>query len=305
MMTEPQPHEAQAPELAVIVPCHNVAATLGEALRALTGEPWDGTWEVIVVDNASTDATPDIARRFDPAMVRVVTARTGRGVAYARNAGVRETSARSVAFCDGDDVVQPGWLAAIGTALREHELVSGVVDTAALNPPWLATSRPSDGNRRLPTFGTVPFARGNNCGVRRALWERAGGFHERFRGLEDIEFSLRLRAMGVAPALVPDAVVAYRFRHDVADVWRQGYFYGLGRPALRRLACELGVPAPPRFESVRSWAWLAINVHHLADRGGRYAWTWVLANRFGVLRGWVGEVTSRWMRRRSYSQSSR
>jgi GT2 family glycosyltransferase len=118
-----------------------------------------------------------------------------------------------------------------------------------------------------------------------------GGFDEAFVGLEDVEFSLRLAARGIEPVLVPDAVVHYRFRAAAADVWRQGSFYGRGRPALARRARDLGLRAPARSEGLRSWAWLLVHLPGLRTRAGRLRWLWVLANRIGVLRGAVHERT--------------
>jgi glycosyltransferase involved in cell wall biosynthesis len=278
---------ARQMELAVIVPCHDEEATLSQQLDALTGQSFDGEWEIVVVDNASIDSTAEIAERYVDRGVRVVVAEGGAGVAYARNRGVEATSARSVAFCDGDDVVSGSWVAAMGTALREHPFVTGTLDPSRLNPPEVATSRPGHGHDRRPTFGSIPFGRGNNCGLHRAVWTEAGGFDESFVGLEDIELSLRLAARGVEPVLVPDAVVHYRFRASAGDVWRQGSFYGLGRPALAREARELGLPAPSRFEGLRSWGWLLVHLPSLLTRAGRLQWLWVLANRVGVLRGAV------------------
>ena len=93
------------------------------------------------------------------------------------------------------------------------------------------------------------------------------------------------------PVLVPEALVHYRFRASIGDVWRQGSFYGRGRPALAREARALGLPAPSRFEGLRSWGWLVVHLPSLRTRTGRLQWLWVLANRLGVLRGAVHERT--------------
>lgn len=271
--------------LAVVIPCHNVEQTLAAQLDALVGQRWTRPWGIVVVDNRSTDSTVEVARRYGDQGVRVVTADDGRGVAYARNAGARAVRSDAVAFCDGDDVVGPGWVAAIGDGLFEADIVSGQLETNLLNPAWLADSRPMSRPGSLPTFGTVGFASGCNCGVRRGVLDELGGFDESFVGLEDIEFSLRARARGFDIRPVPDAVVSYRFRTAAGDVWRQGVFYGRGRPALIALAKELGLPGPGRFEGLRSWGWLVLNAHRATSRGGRFLWLWVLANRIGVLRG--------------------
>lgn len=280
-------------QLAVIIPAYNVEDTLGEQLDALTEQTWSHPWGILVVDNNSTDSTKSIAQAYADRGVRVVEAYEGRGVAYARNTGVRYSQAATVAFCDGDDVVLPGWVGAIGTALTEASIVSGALETDSLNPPWLARSRPMAKQDRLPTFGTIGFASGCNSGMTRAVFDQLNGFDETFAGLEDIEFSLRARAAGFDIKHVPGGIVAYRFRDRIAAVWRQGILYGSGRPELKRRARQLDLPIPNRLETLKSWAWLILHVPDLITLSGRYRWLWVLANRVGVLRGWALGLRSR------------
>jgi glycosyltransferase involved in cell wall biosynthesis len=274
-------------ELSVILPCRDVAPTLGTQLDALTREEWDGEWEVVIVDNGSTDPTVAVAERYIAVgpPLRVIPAVEGSGVAYARNAGVAASGARSVAFCDGDDVVEPGWVRAMGMALRDHDIVTGSLDLERLNRPELAASRGSAASHAPAVFGGVPFARGNNCGVRRAVFDQVGGYDESFFGLEDIEFSLRAAALGFSVHFVPDARVQYRYRDGAAGLWQQGLFYGASTPALALRARALGLPAPSRTAGLRSWAWLVVHITKLARRDARLAWIWVLANRLGALRG--------------------
>ena len=274
-------------DLSVIIPCHNEAATLPAQLASLQAQEWDGEWEIIVVDNRSTDETAAVAERFagGPVPVRVVTATERAGIAYARNSGVRRSDARAIAFCDGDDVVLPGWTAAIGGAIVDEPLVTGTLDGNRLNEPWLARTRPMESSDSLPRFGRIPFARGNNTAMHRSVWEQLGGYAEDFDGLEDIEFSVRAAGAGYAPVLVPDARVAYRFRSGLRATWRQGLYYGRGRPRIALQSDDYGLPGPGRFDGLRSWAWLATRVPTLVTRAGRHAWVFTLGVRCGVVRG--------------------
>ncbi|MGH9178417.1 MAG: glycosyltransferase [Acidimicrobiales bacterium] len=274
-------------DLSVIIPCRNVADTLQQQLDALAQQTWDGTWECVVVDNGSTDETAKVARGHVGlrGRLRVVVATQGRGVSYARNAGVRATVSRAVAFCDGDDIVAPGWVAAVGDALRTYPLVSGAIDVERLNTAALTRSRGAVHADRPPVFGRVTFLRGNNGGMQRTAWEGLGGFDERFIGLEDIEFSLRAAAAGWEVFFEPRALVHYRYRPEVGALWRQGLFYGRSFPDLSVRARRAGLQPPGRLAGVRSWLWLVRHVPKLATREERAAWLWVLANRIGVLWG--------------------
>ncbi|MEQ8841123.1 MAG: glycosyltransferase [Acidimicrobiales bacterium] len=275
----------RATDLSVVIPCHNESATLPTQLAALGAERWHGDWEIIVVDNASTDDTAEIARTFvSPIPIRVVAAHHGRGVAYARNAGIAASSARSIAICDGDDLIAPGWVAAIGDALEQYPLVSSRLDTTRLNPTWLASTRPlpDDG---LPVFGGVRFAHGGACGMHRTVWESLGGYDSAFDGVEDIEFGLRAQAAGFTPVRAGDATVHYRLRQGLGQVWCQGVGYGRRRFDLIARARSLGIAPPPRSAGWKSIAWLALRLPTIVTRRGRYSWTWTLASRVGVVRG--------------------
>lgn len=282
--------DGRARDLSVVVPCHNEEATLPAQLEALLAEEWAGDWEIIVVDNASTDATPAVARSFDrtdaSVRVHVVPAFGGRGVAYARNCGIAASTAHAIAICDGDDLIAPGWVAAIGDALTVTPLVSSRLDTERLNPAWLAHTRPlpADG---LPAFGEVRFAHGGACGMHRAVWQELGGYDSAFDGVEDIEFGLRAHAAGYRPERAADATVHYRLRRGLGHVWRQGVGYGRRRVALVARARSLGIAPPSRANGWKSVAWLLVRLPTVVTRRGRYSWAWTLASRVGVSQGAV------------------
>src|SRR6476469_9739853 len=100
-------------DLTVVIAARDAQATLGEQLDALSAQEWDGAWEVLVVDNGSSDATcpmVEAAAATWPAL-RLLVATDGVGPAFARNTGARAAAGRGLVFCDADDVVAPGWVA--------------------------------------------------------------------------------------------------------------------------------------------------------------------------------------------------
>ena len=281
-------------DLSVIIPCHNEESTLPAQLDALEAQHVDRDWEVIVVDNNSTDATAVlVAERMGSwRRLRLVSAPDGQGLCHARNAGVAASSGRSLLFCDGDDVAAPGWVAALADALDEHPLVTGRLEVERLNPAWLSLSR---GDAAMtagpPRFaGTFAYASGGNQGMHRELFDRVGGFTEGIAGAEDMEFSLKCLEVGVEVRQVPDAVMHYRYRTTPAELFRQGLTYGSCRPLIARRMVEAGMPRPPRLHGWRSWLWLAVKLPSLLTRPGRANWAWVAGNRLGHL---VGSIRHR------------
>ncbi|WP_129841308.1 glycosyltransferase family 2 protein [Streptomyces sp. RFCAC02] len=99
------------PRLSVIVTCHNVQEFLPTTLRSLARNAAPGI-EFIVVDDASSDATPDILRRVDAELPegRVIRFDTNGGISRARNAGIDAAGGDWLTFLDGDDWYAPGYL---------------------------------------------------------------------------------------------------------------------------------------------------------------------------------------------------
>ena len=276
-------------KVSVIIPCHNESAHLAEQLDALAAQHHDGAWDVIVVDHRSTDRTAEVASAHVPLRDRLQVVRVddGHNVARARRAGVEASDADAFLFCDGDDVVAPGWLAGLVAAMQEAPLATGLVDTARLNPPALARSRGRGRGGAAPTFAGHPFVSGCNVAVRRDAWESLHGFDEAFGGLEDIEFSLRAIVAGIPVRYVPDAVVYYRYRSTARALWRQASYYGASVPLLARRCVELGLTPPPRWAGLRSWAWLVAYLPIAWTPQHRIRWWWTLGSRIGSLRGAV------------------
>ena len=275
-------------DLSVIIPAHNVAGTLAEQLDALLDQVWDGAWEIVVVDNRSTDGTAAVVEQYaakDP-RVRMVAATERAGLCYSRATGIEHAASEHIAICDGDDIVGPRWVAAMGDALREHRVVTGPVETDRLNPTWLLEARGPLTMDGLRTWHDLfPVVGGGNLGIHKDVFAKVGLFDERFTGSEDHEFSLRLWQHGEAIFFEPNALLHYRYRESARALWKQGNTYGETRPLLRRRVAEAGLAAPPRLAGWRSWVWLVSNSPGLRTETGRARWLWVAGNRVGQLRG--------------------
>jgi glycosyltransferase involved in cell wall biosynthesis len=272
------------PALSVVIPAHNAAATLGDQLDALLAQSWGRPWEIVVVDNRSTDATPCVATEYaerEP-RVRLVRADARAGVAHSRNVGIAAARAEAIAMCDADDRVAPGWVAAMGAALENHDLVTGPLDVDALNPAWVAGTRGRAIADGPGDFCGIAFAHSCNLGLRRALADRCGDFDESFPAGEDIEWSFRAGLSGATVTYVPDARVHYRYRTTFTGLWRQARTYGRVRPRLVRRFRAAGSDLT-LTPSWRGWLWLGRNVGLLGTRAGRARWLWVAGGQVGRL----------------------
>lgn len=192
-------------DLSVVVPARDAASTIDATLAALAAQEFDGTLEVVVVDNGSLD---DTAERAEAAGFRVVRRERGGGAGSARNVGVAATSAPYLAFTDADCVPAPGWAAAGLRALQDAELVQGRVA-----PDPRAHRRLFD--RTLDVRHERGFYETANLFVRRATFDAVGGFvdfllegvpDQRPLG-EDVRFAWAARRGGARTAFADDALV--------------------------------------------------------------------------------------------------
>jgi glycosyltransferase involved in cell wall biosynthesis len=275
--------------LSVIIPCRNAATMIADQLDALAKQEFDGPFEVIVADNGSTDDSRAAALRCRDQFDRfvLVDASARRGQAYARNAGARIATGDRLLFVDADDVVAPGYLAAMAAALSLHEFVSAGFDSASLNQGWVsATRRAYQEHDVSNTLGFLPFVGGGGLGVQRALFERVGGFADTWWGAgEDIDFCWRAQQLGASLHFVDDAVVAIRWRDSVLDLYRQGRNYGRGEPCLYQRYRSAGMPASGWKRGLDEWRTLLRRLPKLRTRAQFGNWARRTGRKVGRLEG--------------------
>jgi GT2 family glycosyltransferase len=274
--------------ISVVVPVRNGMPWLDAQMDALMGQEYVGEWEVVVVDNGSTDRSPMVAAAWSERhpQVRCIDAAGASGAPGARNAGARAALGDLLAFCDSDDVVGSGWLTGLAGALATADVVAGVFDFWSLN--GLPSSTPVPASMRQLPF--LPAGLGANLAVRRQAFDTVGGFAENLVTGEDVDLCWRLQISGYRFAVEETAVVAKRDRTGFRDVFRQGFAFGRGAPVLYRKHRSAGARRN-LAGAARSWLWLLVNLPGLAGGGSlRYQWARAAGMRTGRL---VGSASQR------------
>jgi glycosyltransferase involved in cell wall biosynthesis len=247
--------------ISVVIPVLNDAETLADQLEALRGQDYTGDWELVIVDNGSTDASCEIAERWVGQFPRaqVVRAADRRSPGHARNAGASRSSGDFLAFTDADDAAQPGWLTALAEAAPLGDLVAGSVVVDGLNDErslgWHVVP-PRERSLREDRF--LSYASGANLGIWAEVFERLGGFEEDAIAGEDKEFSWRAQMTSFRLVWAPDAVVRYRLRDQVSELARQHYRYGTTGPRLYRLFRDSGMPRRRPTKALMTWSWILL-----------------------------------------------
>jgi GT2 family glycosyltransferase len=208
------------PRLSVVVPTHNGAETLAKCLDALRASSYPPN-EIIVVDDASTDGSADIATRWGCQVIRLD---RNEGAACAKNRGARAAKGDVLFFTDDDIVVARDALAHLAENYSNQNLagVVGLLDSkipfddfpSNLKNLWMRFSY-----AKLPTEGVGLFYT-SIASMRREIFLRLGGFDENYRGAsitEDTEFGQRAWAAGHFIRL-DHRVTATHLKHYT---WRQ------------------------------------------------------------------------------------
>ena len=282
--------------ISVVLPLYNAARVVDEQLGALAGQSYPGAWELIVADNGSTDGGRAMVERWRDRVpnLQVIDASIRRGAAAARNLGARAAAGDGLAFCDADDVVASGWLAALARALHDHDFVAGACDHELLNPGATANWHARSFETGLPvTMGFLPYASSANMALSREAFFEVGGFDEGFAVVgaagEDIDLSWRLQLSGHRLHFEPAALVYYRHRHQLREVWRQNLNYGLADVLLYKRYRAHGVRPRPLAQALRGFRGLLVRTPALMRRGSRGLWLRDAGHRLGRLQGSVQE----------------
>lgn len=297
MTPEPGPgpdDDTTRPDVSVILCTHNGAASILDQVDAVLAQETDRSFELVVVDNDSSDGTGDLVRSHTGGdqRVRVIRATERRRLGYARNAGAAAARSDLITFVDDDDRVGEGWLQALAEGLDESPIVAMRLILDEINEPAAAQSR---GHRQvygIDDFYGIPVA--SFIALPRELFFGAGGNDEDLPSAEDVDFAVRLfQTYGITPTWCPDATYHYRLRPDPRSAYRQGVSYGKAMPTVYRRwrnHCPRPVSTRDTVAALRDIVRLAaMTPLALRDDAREMRWAYRSGIRVGRLRGSLRE----------------
>ena len=184
-------------DISVVVPAYNEEKLLSFCLESLKKQKFEGKYEIIVVDNSSTDKTREVAKRFGAKVVF----EKRKGVGFARQKGFLKARGEIIASTDADTILPRNWLSRISEEFKKDENLVAFGGSAILySGPILA--------RFASHFLLYPFLifdkffsgdwnlMGCNFALKKEAFFKIGGFDTNLRLNEDIEISSRLRKIG-------------------------------------------------------------------------------------------------------------
>lgn len=215
------------------MPIYNEEKYLADQLKALANQQYDGSWELILVNNRCTDDSMKIAKDYSASFSKImlIDALKKQGRPHALNKGIKMASGDAVLFTDAHCIVAPDWLNKMADALSKYDFVAGGVDIERLNSDAPNRTQPFTGSQRK-FLGFLPFCIGANMGISMKALNEIGGFCEEAIIGEDADISFRLQLAGYTLYDQPDAVVHMRYRESVVGLLRQTYKYAFAHPFL-------------------------------------------------------------------------
>ena len=214
------------PYLSVVVCSYNGARTIRECLEGLRRLEYPN-YEVIVVNDGSTDATAAIAGEYDVRLINT----DQNGLSNARNVGWRAAQGDIVVYIDDDAYPDPHWLAYLAASFgRTNHVGIGGPNIPPTSDGFIAdcvAHSPGGPVHVLLTDDLAEHIPGCNMAFRKSALEAIGGFDRQFRSAgDDVDVCWRLQARGWTLGFCPSAVVWHHRRNSVAAYWRQQKGYG-------------------------------------------------------------------------------
>lgn len=209
------------PAVSVIIPAYNQGEYLKRAIQSVLEQTFSD-FEVIVVDDGSTDSTPDVVKEFTDPRIHYIR-QENRGLSGARNTGIRNACGCYLSFLDSDDLFLPQKLALLTTAFEQQPGIGMAAGQAVLidekDQPLEKTFKshmPCDCAELL--LGN-PFHVGSVL-LLKSWQEKVGFFDESLRSYEDWDMWLRLAKAGCQMITIDQPVSLYRFH--TAQMTRNG-----------------------------------------------------------------------------------
>ncbi|MBD2103410.1 glycosyltransferase family 2 protein [Leptolyngbya sp. FACHB-261] len=248
--------------ISAIICTHNRDSYLGAAIDSLLTQDYDN-FEVVVVDNASTDLTREVVEaRLPHPRLKYVYEPTA-GLSVARNTGANTSTGEILAYLDDDAVASRPWLQVLSSAYQQHEKLAVAGGKVTLlwpegvaAPSWLSPNLASNlgaydlGNEMVYIDRPGLTPRGLNYSIRRQFLEQIGGFDvnlgrvgKNLLSNEELHVTELALNLGWQVAYLPEALVAHNVSPErLAQSWflRRGWWQGISECYRERLAGKAG-----------------------------------------------------------------
>lgn len=266
----------QAPRFSIIIPAYNRADRIGRAIASCLAQSCPD-FEVVVVDDGSSDGTADVVDAMDDPRIRCIR-QANAGASAARNAGARAARGAYLAFLDSDDEFLPSKLNQLAAAITPDDRTvwySQLLFDRGGGNRMIKPARAIAPGERVGDylFADDGLMQTSTLVMARALFARVGGFDTGLRCLEDLDLCLRLEEAGARFGMLPGPQVVWyddrssgrlsytTSRREVRD-WAARQHHRLSPRAMHGYLARFLVPQIARAQPFHALSLLVSAVRH-------------------------------------------
>jgi O-antigen biosynthesis protein len=222
------------PFFSVVICSRNGSLTIRECLEGIMKLNYP-FFEVIVINDGSTDATPAIAAEFDVKLIST----PNQGLSAARNLGASAAKGEIISYIDDDAIPDPDWLLYLANSFYHTSYAAvGGPNIAPNNVSFIANCvdhSPGSPSHVLVTDMEAEHIPGCNFSIRKTALDQLGGFDPQFRAAgDDVDLCWRIVDAGWKIGFNPGAMVLHHRRRTIRSYWKQQFGYGKAEALLER-----------------------------------------------------------------------
>jgi cellulose synthase/poly-beta-1,6-N-acetylglucosamine synthase-like glycosyltransferase len=228
-------------EVSVIVPAYNAEKTIGKTISGLLNQDYNKKYEIIIVDDGSTDATREVVKKFKE--VKLIE-QEHKGPAAARNLGAKKAKGNILLFTDADCIPARNWIKNMIEPFKNKEIVGVQGTYKTLNKESLiarfAGYEIEERHKKMEKQKYIDFIGTFSAGYRKDIFLKFNGFDESFpiASGEDPELSFRISKAGYKMVFQPKAFVFHKHPDTLFKFLKQKFFRGYWRIFLYKKHAE-------------------------------------------------------------------
>ncbi len=226
--------QSEPVQVSVVVPAYNAAVSIASCISSLKEQEYDLPYEIIIVDDGSSDNTAQLA---EASGVRVIKQERKRGAAAARNSGVEAAKGKLICFTDADCRPRNNWIQQLTLPFTDQEII-GAKGTYASEQTELVARfvqiEYEDKYDLLLTQDRINFIDTYSAAYRKQILVANDGFDEQIFYVEDQELSFRLAARGYQMVFYPQAVVTHLHSNSWSSYFRKKFMIGYWKAQILR-----------------------------------------------------------------------
>jgi len=222
--------------ISVIIPVYNAEKSIESCINAFFNQSYEGEYELIVVDDGSTDKTFEIIKKYArdyPKIIRVLHQKHN-GPAAARNLGAKYAKGNIILFTDADCVPHKDWISEMIKPFKDKEIVGVQGRYKSIQKSLIARFvqlEIEDRYDKMRKYKYIDFVGSYSAGYRKDIFLKIGGFDEHFKipSGEDSELSFRLHKMKYRMVFNPNAIVYHLHPNGVYKYFKQKFYRAFWR----------------------------------------------------------------------------